>query len=214
MPATEFRRQSVVGADGSAGRRREDNEHPKLLRRDLSITSLASCRMRSGFASLRVSPLTPVRRMMELGDAELTEAQTMALEEIEAIWKREYQLQPFLDEKTFKPYEELEIVRQRPLAKLFAPHSQPSVFGRGPWRATRGARGHDRLHVQLAEFSLCLQHLHRLIAEAQVSHDPLCRNGIGYRNHSPVTQGALLLSIFACLGQMHLTSRLSNDPGG
>jgi hypothetical protein len=28
-------------------------------------------------------------------------------EEIEAIWKREYPLQPFLDEKTFKSYEEL-----------------------------------------------------------------------------------------------------------
>src|SRR5262245_53156697 len=28
-------------------------------------------------------------------------------EEIEAIWKREYALQPFLDERTFKSYEEL-----------------------------------------------------------------------------------------------------------
>ena len=35
--------------------------------------------MRSGIASPRVSPLTPVRCITELSDAELTEAQTMAL---------------------------------------------------------------------------------------------------------------------------------------
>ena len=33
-----------MGADGSAERRREGDEHPRLLRRDHSITSLATCR--------------------------------------------------------------------------------------------------------------------------------------------------------------------------
>ena len=51
-------------------------------------------------------------------------------EEIEAIWKREYPLQPFLDERTFKSYEELSARLDRVLGSSKLPGS-PKVSETG-----------------------------------------------------------------------------------